>query len=78
MRTLGSGARSRHEGDPESVGCSSRRDFLKQTGAAVAGVAVMSRSAMAVNTAPKKVRIGVVGGRFGCSFQWHEHPDCIV
>ena len=25
-----------------------------------------------------KVRIGVVGGRFGCSFQWHEHPDCIV
>ena len=26
----------------------------------------------------KKVRIGIVGGRFGASFQWHEHPDCIV
>ena len=26
----------------------------------------------------KKIRIGIVGGGFGCSFQWHEHPDCIV
>ena len=25
-----------------------------------------------------KVRIGVVGGGFGASFYWHEHPDCIV
>ena len=25
-----------------------------------------------------EVRIGVVGGRFGASFQFHEHPDCIV
>lgn len=25
-----------------------------------------------------KVRIGVVGGGFGGSFYWHEHPDCIV
>lgn len=28
--------------------------------------------------ARNKVRIGVVGGGFGCSFYWHEHPDCIV
>jgi predicted dehydrogenase len=34
--------------------------------------------AIAVDTAPKKVRIGVVGGGFGTDFQWHEHPDCIV
>ncbi|MCD6364686.1 MAG: Gfo/Idh/MocA family oxidoreductase [Planctomycetes bacterium] len=26
----------------------------------------------------RKIRIGVVGGGFGGSFQWHEHPDCIV
>ena len=26
----------------------------------------------------KKVRMGVVGGGFGRSFQWHEHPDCTV
>ncbi len=34
--------------------------------------------ASAVNTAPKKIRMGIVGGNFGCQFQWHEHPDCIV
>ncbi|MBX3254176.1 MAG: Gfo/Idh/MocA family oxidoreductase [Chitinophagaceae bacterium] len=26
----------------------------------------------------QKVRIGVVGGRFGLSFYFHEHPSCIV
>jgi predicted dehydrogenase len=26
----------------------------------------------------KHVRIGVVGGGFGTSFYWHEHPDCTV
>jgi predicted dehydrogenase len=24
------------------------------------------------------VRIGVVGGGFGASFQWHQHPNCVV
>ncbi|GAB2994634.1 hypothetical protein GCM10027284_11530 [Cyclobacterium sediminis] len=28
--------------------------------------------------ATKKIRIGIVGGRFGASFQFHEHPNCIV
>ena len=55
----------------------SRRDVLKR-GAAVAGATVPLHVALAVNAAPKKVRIGVVGGGFGTSFQWHEHPDCIV
>ncbi|MGB9604136.1 MAG: Gfo/Idh/MocA family protein, partial [Limisphaerales bacterium] len=27
---------------------------------------------------PKKIRIGIVGGNFGCSFYFHEHPNCIV
>lgn len=26
----------------------------------------------------RKIRIGIVGGGFGCSFQWHEDPNCIV
>jgi len=56
----------------------SRRDFMKLSGIALAGMALAPESTMAVNTAPKKIRIGVVGGRFGLSFQWHEHPDCIV
>ena len=57
---------------------SSRRDFLKQTSCALAGAVVLEQGAIAVNAAPKKVRIGVVGGGFGTSFQWHEHPDCVV
>ncbi|MHC4394283.1 MAG: Gfo/Idh/MocA family protein [Planctomycetota bacterium] len=56
----------------------SRRDFLKQSGVVLAGVIIVPQAVMVANTAPKKVRIGVVGGGFGCSFQWHEHPDCIV
>ncbi len=55
----------------------SRRDFLKTAGAA-AGAMAVPQWALAVHTAPKKVRIGVVGGGFGCSFQWRQHPDCIV
>jgi predicted dehydrogenase len=39
---------------------------------------VGGRFAPAADTAPRKVRIGVVGGGFGTDFQWHEHPDCIV
>ncbi|MCK4293378.1 MAG: hypothetical protein KAY65_09290, partial [Planctomycetes bacterium] len=61
----------------------SRREFLRRSGGALAGAMLVSQApkgqaALAVNTAPKKVRIGVVGGGFGCSFQWHEHPDCVV
>ena len=26
----------------------------------------------------RKVRVGVVGGGFGTSFQFHEHPNCVV
>ena len=54
----------------------SRRAFL-QRGAA-AGAALPLNATLAVNAAPKKLRIGVVGGGFGTSFQWHEHPDCVV
>ncbi len=32
----------------------------------------------AADTSPRKVRVGIVGGRFGLTFQFHDHPDCIV
>jgi predicted dehydrogenase len=63
-----------------------RREFLKTTGIALAGAAVaptIITSASADPTEPKnksakKLRIGVVGGGFGCSFQWHLDPNCVV
>ncbi|MFH1742343.1 MAG: Gfo/Idh/MocA family oxidoreductase [bacterium] len=56
----------------------SRRDFLERSSAALAATTFASRSALAAYTPPKQVRIGVVGGGFGCSFQWDEHPDSVV
>lgn len=44
-----------------------------------ASIAFTSNSIFAYNHVPKKrVRIGIIGGRFGLSFQFHEHPNCIV
>ena len=37
-----------------------------------------SNPAQWVQTSDKKIRIGVVGGGFGASFFWHQHPNCIV
>jgi predicted dehydrogenase len=57
-----------------------RRNFLKSTGAAALGAALAGGSAMAQEgpDSGRKVRIGVVGGGFGCSFHWHQDPNCIV
>ena len=59
-----------------------RRQVLRSGGAAAAGVALGAKLAAAGEASParkmEKVRIGVVGGGFGCAFQWHEHPDCLV
>ncbi|MBM3814651.1 MAG: Gfo/Idh/MocA family oxidoreductase [Acidimicrobiia bacterium] len=41
-----------------------RRSFAAAAGAALA--------------AEKKIRLAVVGGGFGTSFYWHEHPGCTV
>ena len=68
-------------GGKTARGCS-RRQFLRQGGLALAGAAMASNLGLAqertVNKSTKKIRIGVVGGGFGSSFYWHEHPDCIV
>ena len=67
-----------------------RRGFMKEAGtttlAAVGVEAVLAHYAEEADAAEsnwqlssdKKIRIGVVGGGFGCAFHWHEHPNCIV
>lgn len=62
-----------------------RRAFLSQAGSAVLGMALIPGASLAlrgnkrtIRPAGRQVRIGVVGGGFGCDFYWHEHPDCIV
>jgi len=55
-----------------------RRAFIKASGGVAAATTLAMQGVYAVDTAPKKIRLGVVGGRFGKTFQWHEHPDCIV
>ncbi|MCL4692684.1 MAG: Gfo/Idh/MocA family oxidoreductase [Candidatus Hydrogenedentes bacterium] len=56
----------------------SRRDFLKRSSIGISAAALGTRIAVGAEFTPKKIRVGVVGGRFGCSFQWHEHPQCEV
>jgi predicted dehydrogenase len=67
-----------------------RRTFLKQSAKAAtlttfgnfaAGFfPTLGRSALPIGPRAdeKKIRIGVVGGGFGSSFQWHLHPQCLV
>lgn len=65
----------------------SRREFLRASGAVIAGAAITpsvfaGSSAMAQEDAgrmsSRKIRIGVVGGGFGAYFHWHRDPNCIV
>jgi len=57
----------------------SRRGFLTTTSAAAAALAAAPLTAWpAEPSTGKRIRVGIVGGGFGLSFQFHEHPDCIV
>ena len=56
----------------------SRRRFIQQSGIALTTAALSSRYAWAVDTAPKKLRMGIVGGRFGLGFYFQNHPDSTV
>ncbi len=40
--------------------------------------ALLALAASTAVAADRKLRIGIVGGRFGTSFQFHEHPNCVV
>jgi len=56
-----------------------RRDAIA-TGATALGATTLGAARLLADE-PKprrKVRIGVVGGGFGASFQWNQHPDCVV
>ncbi|GAB3327068.1 Gfo/Idh/MocA family oxidoreductase [Larkinella ripae] len=56
-----------------------RRDFLGMAGVSAAALSVSPRFAFAAPTAPdRKVRVGVIGGRFGLGFYFNEHPNCLV
>ena len=56
----------------------SRRSVLRGVGGTLAGAVLASKPVFAADAAPKKIRIGVVGGGFGLAYCWHEHPDCVV
>ncbi|HRP55818.1 Gfo/Idh/MocA family oxidoreductase [Agriterribacter sp.] len=56
-----------------------RRRFINMAALTGAGAALSSRFAFADEPASdRKIRIGIVGGRFGAGFYFHEHPNCIV
>ena len=57
---------------------SSRREFIKRSSIATVGLALASNKVFMSPSQSNKLRIGIVGGRFGTSFQFHEHPNCIV
>ena len=58
---------------------STRRRFIGVAGTSVAALSVVPRFSIANgNQGSRKIRIGIVGGRFGAGFYFHEHPDCIV
>lgn len=54
-----------------------RREFISKS-AMFAGTAALYNPILATDPSSRKIRIGIVGGRFGRSFQFHEHPNCIV
>ena len=56
----------------------SRREFIKSSSMATVGLALASNKVFMSPSKSSKLRIGIVGGRFGTSFQFHEHPNCIV
>lgn len=56
-----------------------RRKFLSMAGLSAAALVVSPRFAFAGEPkSGRKVRVGVVGGRFGLGFYFHEHPNCVV
>jgi predicted dehydrogenase len=59
----------------------SRRAFLEFSGSsallAAGGLLAQAGRAYPAETG-RKIRMGVVGGGFGATFHWHEHPDCVV
>lgn len=59
----------------------SRRSFLELSGTAAllatGGLLAQAGRAWPAETG-RTIRMGVVGGGFGATFHWHEHPNCVV
>ena len=58
-----------------------RREFLGTSSAAVAAVPLQAgraASSQSPSSSGKRIRLAVVGGGFGATFLWHEHPHCEV
>jgi len=56
-----------------------RRSFIGIAGGASVAMCLSPRFSFAgLPVSDRKIRVGVVGGRFGLSFYFHEHPNCIV
>ena len=62
-----------------------RRGFMKKIAGGAVTAALTSRvtarprqSVLPGPISEKRVKIGVVGGRFGLSFYWHKHPNSTV
>ena len=56
-----------------------RRKFIGNAALSIAALSGTPNFALAGGQPnSRKIRIGIVGGRFGAGFQFHEHPDCIV
>ncbi len=54
-----------------------RRQFLRYGGCSILGAAAASRFAF-VEESDRRIGVGIVGGNFGRSFYFHEHPNCTV
>ena len=56
-----------------------RRRFLTLAGATASALSISPRFAFAGRpVSDRKLRVGIVGGRFGLGFYFHEHPNCTV
>ncbi len=60
------------------VGASAAAAAVGQTGVAARPVKMAASAVPGPRAAVRPVKIGIVGGGFGSSFQWHLHPDCKV
>ncbi|PIZ29790.1 MAG: oxidoreductase, partial [Armatimonadetes bacterium CG_4_10_14_0_8_um_filter_66_14] len=59
----------------------SRRDFLTAAGVVTLAGSLGLKAAVPAQAelgSDRKIRMGIVGGGFGASFQWHLDPNCIV
>jgi predicted dehydrogenase len=56
-----------------------RRGFIKGVGLSAASCVMAPLNLFPIaSSSERKIRIGIIGGRFGASFNFHEHPNCIV